>query len=151
MQVVKNKQLVENTWVYLPEAEALVVNGDVVVSLARWQQERPQLLSHNGKCGIRLVPSDTLEGMVGDLSYFDLVELSFPELADGRLFSLAWLLRGRYGYKGEIRAVGSYLPEQVFYLSRVGVDAFVPNREVDIHAILAGLQDFSVAYQTSIN
>ena len=151
MQIIKNKKLEIDNWTFIPETENLNPTGDVTVSLTRWQQDKAQLLNHHGKCGIRLKPSDSLDDIINDLNHIELVELDFPELADGRLFSLAWLLRGRYNYQGEIRAIGHYLPEQVFYLSRVGVNAFAPSREEDIQAILSDLNDFSVTYQASIN
>lgn len=151
MQVIKTNQLIDNAWTYVPEIEAIPHAGNITVSLVRWQQDKALLLNQSGKHGIRISPADTLEGVVADLNHIDLIELNFPELADGRLFSLAWLLRSRYSYQGEIRAIGHYLPDQVFYLSRVGVDAFAPNKPEDIPAILAGLADFSVAYQESIN
>jgi uncharacterized protein (DUF934 family) len=80
-----------------------------------------------------------------------LIELYFPELADGRLFSNAWLLRNRYHYSGELRAVGHFLPDQVFYLSCVGVNSFYPENSEDLGATLACLHDFSVNYQPSVN
>ena len=80
-----------------------------------------------------------------------LIELDFPDFADGRLFSHAWLLRGRYNYQGEIRATGHYMPDQVFYLSRVGVNAFNPEKVEDLPVVLSHLNDFTVKYQNSIN
>ncbi|MBC8392295.1 MAG: DUF934 domain-containing protein, partial [Deltaproteobacteria bacterium] len=79
-----------------------------------------------------------------------LIELDFPAFTDGRIFSHAWLLRGRYNYQGEIRATGHFMPDQVFYLSRVGVNAFNLEKTEDLPVALSNLNDFSVNYQKSI-
>ncbi|SJM93977.1 conserved hypothetical protein [Crenothrix polyspora] len=150
MKIIKDNHIVDNGWHYIAEHDPLST-GDITVSLARWESEKAQLLNHTGKLGVRLVPGDAVAALAQDLNSIQLIELDFPDLADGRLFSLAWLLRGRYGYQGEIRATGRYVAEQVYYLSRVGVNAFAPQKQEDLPAIQACLSDFSVSYQPSIN
>lgn len=150
MQLIKDNQIIDNSWHYIAE-ESTPSTGDITVSLARWQADKAHLLQHTGKLGVRLVPGDAVDTLAHDLAHIQLIELDFPDLADGRLFSLAWLLRGRYGYQGELRATGNYVAEQVFYLSRVGVNAFVPQKPDGLAAIQTCLGDFSVNYQTSIN
>jgi uncharacterized protein (DUF934 family) len=149
MQVIKDKQIIENSWRYISDDEDLS-SGDITVSLSKWKKDRGLLLSHEGKIGIRLRPDDSIEEVAGDLDKFQLIELDFPTLADGRLFSHAWLLRSRYNFQNEIRATGHYLPDQIFYLSRVGVNAFFPERPEDLPVSLECLNDFSVKYQSSI-
>ena len=150
MKIIKDKQIVDNSWHYL-EDDATDTTGDITVPLARWEKDKAQLVGHAGKLGVRLFPGDTVDTLASDLDKLQLIELDFPELADGRLFSLAWLLRSRHGYQGEIRATGDYVPEQAFYLSRVGVNAFAPRKEADLAAIQSCLGDFSVNYQVSIH
>jgi len=150
MQIIKDKQIIANTWTYLAD-DADLKAGDVSVSPTRWQRDKAQLLAHDGRIGIRITPSDNIADIANDLQHIELIELYFPAFADGRLFSHAWLLRSRYHYTGEIRATGQYLPDQVFYLSRVGVNAFHPARTEDITATLSGLSSFTVKYQPSIN
>jgi uncharacterized protein (DUF934 family) len=150
MQIIKDKQLSNDAWEYKPD-DVDLGNGDVTVSLARLQQQGKALFNRTGKLGVRIIPSDSVDGIVAYLPDLALVELYFPELADGRLFSHAWLLRNRYNYTGEIRATGHFLPDQVFYLSRVGVNSFYPENTADLASTLAGLKDFSVNYQPSVN
>ena len=119
--------------------------------MARWKQEKQQLLTHDGKLGVRIGPADSVDDIVPDLKDIQLIELDFADFADGRLFSHAWLLRGRYNYQGEIRATGHYMPDQVFYLSRVGVNAFNLENAEDLPVVLSYLNDFTVKYQNSIN
>jgi uncharacterized protein (DUF934 family) len=150
MQIIKDKQIIDNSWSYIAD-DAELKSGDICVSVARWKNNKQQLLNHEGKIGIRIRPEDSTEDLADGMKMIHLIELDFPALADGRLFSHAWLLRGRYHYQGEIRATGHYLPDQVFYLSRVGVNAFCPEKPEDLPVLLASLNDFSVTYQRSIN
>ncbi|CAA9892242.1 conserved hypothetical protein [Candidatus Methylobacter favarea] len=150
MQIIKDKQIIDDSWNYIID-DADLEPGDISVSLARWKKDKQQLLEREGKLGVRMGPADSVEDFAADLKDLQLIELDFPAFADGRIFSHAWLLRGRYNYQGEIRATGHYLPDQVFYLSRVGVNAFSPEKTEDLPVTLANLDDFSVKYQTSIN
>ncbi|WKJ90848.1 DUF934 domain-containing protein [Methylomonas montana] len=151
MQIIKDQQLVENTWTFIADDCAFDDSGDITVTLARWLADKDQLLKRPGKTGVRLNPSNQIESLAADLANIALIELDFPMFGDGRLFSQARLLRNRDGYQGEIRAVGQYLPDQVFYLSRVGVNAFEFSNPDDINLALEAMNDFSVRYQASTN
>jgi uncharacterized protein (DUF934 family) len=150
MQIIKDKAIIDDTFTMLGDDDALV-DGDICVSLFRWKRDREQLLAHPGKLGVRLQADETATDLADDLEHTHLIALDFADFADGRPFSQAWLLRGRYHYQGEIRATGHYLKDQVFYLSRVGVNAFQPPRSEHLNTILAYLNDFSVKYQPSID
>ncbi|WP_343587785.1 DUF934 domain-containing protein, partial [Herbaspirillum sp.] len=58
-------------------------------------------------------------------------------------------LRARLGYTGELRAIGDVLRDQLFYMQRVGFDAFAVRADKNIHDAVKGLTDFSEKYQTS--
>jgi len=148
MQIIKDKQIIDDNWSYVPD-DAELKTGDISVSLARWKKDKPQLLHHDGKVGVRLEPSDSINDIAEDLSQVELIELHFPAFADGRAFSHAWLLRNRYQYTGEIRATGHYMPDQIFYLSRVGINAFNLEKAEDLPVALSTLNDFTFAYQKS--
>ncbi len=150
MQIIKDKQITDDTWSYVAD-DAELKDGDICVSLARWKKDQQQLLKSNGKVGVRIAPADSVEEIAADLKDIQLVELDFPAFADGRIFSHAWLLRGRYNYQGEIRATGHFMRDQVFYLSRVGVNAFSLEKAEDLAVALSTLDDFSVNYQKSIH
>ncbi len=143
MQVIKNNQLIENHWTFLDD-NAPVVAGNICVSLARWNAEKAELSKHAGNLGVRLLTTDDITSLGADLDLFALVELDVLDFADGRSFSQAYLLRNRYGFQGEIRAVGKYLADQAFYFSRVGVDGFNPE---NLQQTQMTLQDFTVFYQ----
>ncbi|WP_432743554.1 DUF934 domain-containing protein [Methylobacter sp. G7] len=150
MQIIKDKQIVDDSWHYVAD-DAELKDGDISVSLSRWKKDKRQLLKSTSKTGVRIGPADSVEDIAADLKDIPLIELDFPAFADGRIFSHAWLLRGRYHYQGEIRATGHFMPDQVFYLSRVGVNAFSLEKTEDLYAALSTLNDFSVNYQKSIH
>ncbi len=150
MQLIKDKQIIDNTWSYVADDAGLAA-GNISVSLTRWQQDKAKLLAHDGNIGVRLGPADSVDDIAANLNSLQLIELDFPDFADGRLFSHAWLLRERYDYHGEIRATGHYMNDQVFYLSRVGVNAFSPEKPEDLPIVLSHLNDFTVKYQNSVN
>jgi uncharacterized protein (DUF934 family) len=143
MQIIKNNQLIENHWTFLDD-NAPVVAGNICVSLARWNAEKAELSKHAGNLGVRISSTDDVASLGADLGLFALVELNVTDFADGRSFSQAYLLRNRYGFQGEIRAVGKYLADQAFYFSRVGVNGFDPENLQQTHATM---QDFTVFYQ----
>lgn len=150
MKIIKDKQIIENSWQHIAD-DAQLVDGDITVSLARWQQQSPELSNHKGNIGVRLMPNDTVEDISTDLGKISLIALEFPAFTDGRSFSQARLLRSRYNFGGEIRAIGSYMPDQVFYLSRVGVNSFELENPKELETAFSTMNDFSVNYQASTN
>jgi uncharacterized protein (DUF934 family) len=100
--------------------------GDVIISLTRFQTEGDHLLSEGRSVGVRLEPAEEVESLAYDLPRIAVVAVAFPKYRDGRGYTAARLLRERYGFKGEIRAVGEVLREQAGFMVRVGIDAFEP-------------------------
>ena len=99
--------------------------GDVILSLARFMAEGEALLA-NRQVGVLLQPSEAVEDLAYDLPRIPVVVLAWPNFRDGRALSSARLLRQRYGYAGEVRAVGEVLREQALHMVRCGFDAFEP-------------------------
>lgn len=99
---------------------------------------------------LRLEPGDDPAGIADRLGAAARVEVNFPRFTDGRGYSIARLLRERFGYQGELRAVGDVLRDQLFYLSRCGFDAFLLREDQDAEEALGALHDFSEAYQASV-
>lgn len=100
--------------------------GDVIVSLARFQSDGERLLSEGRAVGVRLEADEAVETLAYDLPRIALVAPAFPKFRDGRAYSAARLLRERYGFKGQVRAVGEVLREQAHFMLRCGFDAFEP-------------------------
>jgi uncharacterized protein (DUF934 family) len=98
----------------------------LLVSLPRFQAEGDAWLAEGRRIGVRVAAEEDVEGLAYDLARLSLVALAFPKFRDGRAYSSAALLRGRYQYAGELRAVGDVLRDQAAPMVRCGFDAFVP-------------------------
>ena len=106
--------------------EDSIPNGEVIASLTRFQQEGERLLGEGRRVGVRIEASEAVEDLAYDLPRISVVALAFPKWGQGQAYSSARLLRERFGYKGEIRAVGDVLREQARFMVRCGFDAFEP-------------------------
>lgn len=99
--------------------------------------------------GVWLAPTDEPGEFAPHLPTLALVAVDFPSFRDGRGYSTAALLRSRYGFRGDLRAIGDVLVDQLFYLRRVGFSSFALRTDQDPAAALAALQVFSDAYPPS--
>ncbi len=152
--IIKNKTIVDDDWSVLrlgegdtPESVA-VPSGKVIVPLKVWQAQRDKL-AQRADLGVWLNSDERAEELQDDLAKFAVIAVNFPKFADGRGYSIAYHLRVRLGYRGDLRAIGDVLRDQLFYMQRAGFDAFVPRADKDIHDALKGLSDFSLSYQAS--
>lgn len=150
MQIIKDRKIVEDNWLHLDDESADLVIGDVTVTLARWQAEQESLLKDDGSLGIRLSGDDPLEEIIADLDKFELIVLNFPAFTDGRCYSFARLLRDRYNYKGEIRAQGDILYDQLFYMAQCGINSFEMASSDQLSDAMVAFDDFSESYQTTV-
>ena len=114
--------------------------GPAFIPLAEWQ----------GEPRVKLGPADDPGALAGKFGQIEAIAVDFPQFTDGRGFSIARLLRERYGFKGEIRAVGDVLRDTLFYLSRCGFDAFELKDQAHLEEALSGFGDFSDGYQASV-
>ena len=99
---------------------------------------------------VRLEPADDPAAVAGELATASRVEVNFPKFGDGRGFSIGRLLRERYGYKGELRAVGQVARDHLHYMEQCGFDAFLLRDGEDVAEALAAFDDFSEHYQASV-
>ena len=157
--IIKNRAVVENdAWQVLragedgtlPAVDALPA-GPVLVPLAYWQAQRDALVAAKGKdqLGVWLAPDSEPAEIAGDFDKITLIGVDFPAFGDGRGFSTARLLRGTYGWKGELRALGDVLRDLLFHMERCGFDSFVVRADKNIHDALNAFGEFSDVYQGS--
>jgi uncharacterized protein (DUF934 family) len=141
--------LVEDEFVYVPDDSEVPPGANVIVGWARWQRDRAALAGRSGKLGVRLPSNAKVDAVAADLEHFAVIAIEFPNFTDGRGYSIARLLRERHGYRGEIRAVGNVLRDQLFYMARCGFDAFEIDASKSAQDALSALADFSVFYQSA--
>lgn len=149
MPLIKDRSVVADSWTHVGDDEALPGEGGVIVSLARWQAEREQLDGRNAPLGIRLNSDQRPEKIASDLDRFDVVALDFPTFKDGRAYSAAYLLRERYRYTGELRAVGEVLRDQLQFMLRCGFDAFEYTGGTAANEAVAAFDEIGIVYQTA--
>ena len=155
-KLIKNGALAADTWTLLtlaegetPEAVALP-NGDLIVPLAVWQARKTEL-ANRPSLGLLLEPADDVATVAKELQHFAVIAVRFPKFVDGRGYSTATLLRTRYGYTGELRAVGDVLIDQLFFYQRCGFDACALRDDKNVESALARLTPFPDRYQTSVD
>jgi uncharacterized protein (DUF934 family) len=152
--IIKDKAVVSDDWIVMRLAEgetpgtAVVPAGKVIVPLVVWQAQHA-VLKHRTDTGIWLASDERPEALKDDVTQLVLIAVEFPKFSDGRGYSIAYNLRARLGFAGELRAIGDVLRDQLFYMQRVGFNAFATRPDRNIHDALKGLADFSEIYQTS--
>lgn len=128
----------------LAEANKLILPLAVFLAQRETCLTRPHL-------GVWL-PSDARpETLQDDIARFEVIAVDFPKFTDGRGYSIAWNLRSRQKFTGQLRAIGDVLRDQMFYMQRVGFDAYEPRADRNIHDALKGLHVFSEVYQHSLD
>ncbi len=153
-KIIKDKAIVDDHWNVLtltegesPESVA-VPAGHQIVPLQVWLSQKTTLSSRKD-IGVWLASDERPEQLKDDVATLPLIAVDFPAFSDGRGYSIAFNLRSRLGYDGEIRAIGDVLRDQLFYMQRVGFNAFATREDRSIEDALKGLTDFSDVYQTS--
>ena len=152
-QLIKNGAAATDSWKTLelaegetPEAVALP-EGDVIFPLAVWQARKAEIASRP-HFGLLLQSADRVEDVADELASFAVIAVHFPKFVDGRGYSTAALVRQRYGYTGELRAVGDVLHDQLFFMRRVGFDSYALKDGKNLaYALDAGFKPFGDAYQ----
>jgi uncharacterized protein (DUF934 family) len=151
-RLIKKRAIVEDDWALLRDAASLFdlpAEGAVIVPLAFWVVERAALIARGG-VGVWLKPGDDPESLAGDLAALPLVAIDFPKFGDGRGYSIAQLLRTRYRFTGELRAIGDVLRDQLYYLEQCGFDAYVVRADRSLEDALKAFSDFSGGYQSTV-
>lgn len=153
-EVIKNRAVVSDDWFVLRLAEGesadsvTVPAGQTIVPLNVWDAQQA-VLSGRIDIGVWLAGNERPEALKDVFDRIALIAVDFPKFTDGRGYSIAYNLRARLSYQGELRAIGDVLRDQLFYMSRVGFDAFATRPDRNIRDALKGLTDFSESYQTS--
>lgn len=157
--LIEQEGVVVDAWKLLTLAEnqpaetvALPV-GPLLVPVAVWHARGRDLVereyAHGWPLGVWLAAGESPRAIADDLDNFSVVAVHFPKATDGRGCFTARLLRRRHGYRGELRAFGAVLPEQLLYLRHCGFDAFSLRADPLGYAASAGLRDFDHAHRAA--
>ena len=149
-RLLRNHLLETDEWRYVSEAQFAHQDAStpVIVESLEWQNERAAWLKRGGRLGVVLGGESKVETIAADVSHFELIACRFGGPSEGRGYSQARVLRERYGFAGELRAVGYVRTDQLFFLARVGFSSF-EMAEADLQSGLDAFATFSYAYQRS--
>ncbi len=146
MRIIKDQQIVEDTWRFVDEGDA-AGDGNVIVPFRRWCAEPELRSAHAGELAIWVDGDDDVQEVSRAINVFALIGVKFPVFSDGRSFTLARILRERYRYRGEIRALGDVARDQLQFMARCGIDSFALRESDDFDAALDAFSELSCVYQ----
>ncbi|MEW9900779.1 DUF934 domain-containing protein [Chitinivorax sp. PXF-14] len=147
--------VVADHWHILRDGEGepvLPAGSQVLLPLPLWRRLRQDGVALDASAvGVWIGCDDEYEGLAGELLALPLIAVDFPAFRDGRGYSVAYLLRSRFGYRGELRAIGDVLRDQLFYMQRCGFDSFDVRADKDIDDALRGLTAYTIRYQGAVD
>ena len=141
-------RLVADDWTLLREAQESWPDGPLILPMTLWR-ERLEANSIR-RDGLLVQPDDEVEALGPWLKELPLIAIDFPSFRDGRGYSQAYLLRTRLGWRGELRAVGDVLRDQLSHMRQCGFDAFAVREDKSAEDALKGLAGVSVLYGRSV-
>jgi uncharacterized protein (DUF934 family) len=153
-KLIKNAVVSDNTCQTLDKdfsgsvEDILAIATSVLVPKQFWLSNAEKLKDQE-IVGVWLDSDEGPEELEPYLNKLNLIAINFPKFADGRGYSYARILRDRFGYTGELRAMGDILHDQMYYLKRCGFDAYAVREDKDADIVIEGLKDFSESYQAS--
>ncbi|MFO1398928.1 MAG: DUF934 domain-containing protein [Burkholderiales bacterium] len=150
-RLIRRGRVEDDAFVVLRDARTyddVPENTSVLVPLALWHSARDVLLTR-GRAGVWLAPADDPAALAPDVTRLSVIAVDFPSFNDGRGFSTARLLRERYGYAGELRAIGDVQRDQLAYLAQAGFDVFAVRADRDLDDAVKALADFTDGYQST--
>jgi uncharacterized protein (DUF934 family) len=140
--------VVGDAWItYTGDAHAIPAGSKVLLPLTEFREFVSTWRKHANALGVLLSSSDDVAQIANDLAHLELIAIDFPSFVDGRGYSIAHTLRHRYGWRGELRAIGDIQRDQVFLLARAGFDSFALRSDQNEVQAIEALDDFSIAYQ----
>ena len=145
MPLLRQREIVADEWVTLGDSPP-ADDVPLIVPFAKFRENPDAYRARKGRLGIRLSPPDKVEDLAPELPRLSLVALEFTGPGEGRGYSQAKLLRARYKFAGEVRAVGYVKQDQVYLMARVGIDAFDLSPDQKPEEAIATLDRFKIAY-----
>jgi uncharacterized protein (DUF934 family) len=151
VRVIKDNSIIEDNWQRFDQIEndQSLPEGELIVPFDYWLANREVLVNRKSGLGVCINGDVETEEVARDLEHFSMIALEFPKFTDGRSYSHARLLRDRYGFKGELRAVGDVLRDQLFFMQRCGIDSFELRQDKDIEDAMKAFSEITIKYQAA--
>jgi len=153
--LIKNREISNDSWTLLkdasnPDVLAVIPGKNLIVPLSFWKAYQTEVNDYAGGIAVWLDSHESVFDIGQALHDLALVALNFPVFSDGRAYSKARELREVLNYKGEVRAIGDVLIDQLYYMSRCGFDAFCVRFDQDSEESLAAFDHFKTGYQANV-
>ena len=147
--IIKDGAVVEDQWTLVDAEATEIPEGAVILPLALWDEKKAELANRKN-LGVWLNSDQSPQLIADSLAQLDVVAINFPAFADGRGFSYGRELRETHKYNGEVRAIGGFMRDQLFFLKRCGFNSFAIEG-TDVEAAIDSFSDFSDSYQAAID
>lgn len=149
-QLIKNRAVVTDNFALITEFNEgdSIPAGQIIVPVQVYLDNQAELSSRQDVAV--WLDSDQSADMVKELTdKVAFIAINFPKFADGRGYSYARLIRERFNYTGELRAIGDVLLDQLHFMERCGFDSFAVRADKDIQEALTGFETFRHSYQSA--
>jgi uncharacterized protein (DUF934 family) len=147
--LIKGRDIAVDDW-HIADDASFAPEGRLILPAEYVVANEATLLSVTREVGVRITGDAEAQSIAKILDRVSLIAIDFPAFNDGRGLSLAVLLRTRYGYTGELRAIGDVHPDMLHYLERCGFDSFLLPDGRDPQIALSALDSISDFYQGSV-
>jgi uncharacterized protein (DUF934 family) len=150
MKIIRDRAIVDDDYVHVTDAIEQPADAKIIVPLNDYVLRREALLARHPALGVQ-VPNDKLPTDIPDLGRLALIAIEFPRFTDGRGYSVGRMLRERHAFRGELRAVGWVLRDQLSYLTRCGFTSFELKPGKPLESALEAFGEFTVTYQAAVD
>ena len=154
-KLINKNAVIDNPWTVIkastgPEILQVVPGKNFIVPLQLWKLYQEELNEYDGNIAVWLDSDENPEQITGELDSLPLIALNFPIFSDGRSYTNARELRQKYAFKGEVRAIGDVLRDQLYYMAQCGFDTFEIRHDQETEPCLDAFKDFETGYQSTI-
>ena len=148
-RVLRQREIVADDWRHVADDSGASTRAEsLIVPLTELRANSAAWAARTARLGVRIAPADKVEELAPELSRIALIAVEFPSPSEGRGFTQGRLLRARFGFAGELRAVGAGVKRDlIFALARCGFDTFELAAGEDLEAAARALDRYTVAYQ----
>ena len=145
-KLINQSAILDNNWAFIESVESALPAGSIIIPASYWLENKASLASRTD-IGIWLDSDAEIELYIKEIAELPLIAINFPAFANGRGYSLARLIKERTEFKGELRAIGDVLLDQLFFMKRCGFNTFLLKEGLSAEKALEYLETFADPYQ----